>query len=228
MINWKQMINANEIFSESDKRIAMICDSVKDTADLAGLANTIVASHVDTISILPEMVSFLWAWLEKSPVKIWTRYDVLLLPKTVEKDISDLSQNIIQSYRNGASGVQLFLKKRDLEKFTDILATVRDDLFFKHDLAMFFDISEINIDDWDLIFDKLHALHADVFGIVAKADKGKKSDYIGRIYGMLEKWNFDGSLHFILNNNFDRIDQTIRLIESERPELSDKIKFFLE
>ena len=56
----------------------------------------------------------------------------------------------------------------------------------------------------------------------------RTSDYIGRIYGMLEKWDFEGSLHFLLNNNFDRIDQTIRLIESEKPELLDKIKFFLK
>jgi len=43
----------------------------------------------------------------------------------------------------------------------------------------------------------------------------------------LQHWNMNGELHFILNNDYDRMDQAIRLIESERPELSEKVRFFL-
>ena len=45
---------------------------------------------------------------------------------------------------------------------------------------------------------------------------------------MLQKWNFDGEIHFVLGNNYDRIDEVIRLIEIEKPELSNRVRFFLE
>ena len=222
------MIEINEIFSESDKRVALMCDSIMDTTDLAGVADYVINSGMDTISVLPEMVSFLWTCLEKTNIKILTRYNVLLLPKSTEKDMSLLSQNIIQSYKNGASGVQLFIKKRDLEKFVDLLSVIRDSLFFNHSFGIFLDIQDINIDDWKMVFNKLQSIGTNVFGIVCDAGKSKRSDFIGRIYGMLENWDFDGELHFMLKNDLYKTDQTIRLIESLRPELSDKVKFFLE
>ena len=55
-----------------------------------------------------------------------------------------------------------------------------------------------------------------------------RSDFVGRVYSMLHNWNMDGELHFILNNNVDRMDQVIRLVESEKPELGDKLRFFLD
>ena len=64
--------------------------------------------------------------------------------------------------------------------------------------------------------------------LVIDEDMGNRSDFIGRIYGMLDNWDFDGDLHFIFGNNYDRIDQVIRLVESMKPELSDKLHFFLE
>ena len=222
------MIKINEIFSESDNRIALLCDSVMDTADLAGVADYVINTGMDTVSVLPEMVSFLWACLEHSNVKIFTQYKVIMLPKTVEKEMSLLSQNIIQSYKNGASGIQLFIKKRNLEKFVDILSVIHDDLFFEHSLAIFLDIQDINIDDWEMVFDKLNTIKANVFGLTCSMVKNKHSDFIGRIYGMLENWNFDGELHFMLENDLYKTDQVMRLIESLRPELSNKVKFFLE
>ena len=41
------MIEANEIFSDSDKRISLWCDSAPDTTDLAVLADGIIQNHID-------------------------------------------------------------------------------------------------------------------------------------------------------------------------------------
>lgn len=117
---------------------------------------------------------------------------------------------------------------RDFERVIDLLTVVRDDLFFEHNLCLVMDIQDIGIGDWDLVFNKLRDIRADSFGILLGEDMGNRSDFIGRIYGMLENWDFDGDLHFVLGNNFDRIDQVIRLVESIRPDLSNKLNFFLE
>ena len=53
-----------------------------------------------------------------------------------------------------------------------------------------------------------------------------RSDFIGRIYALLEQWNFNGELHFILLDNLDRVDQVVRLTEILQPDLISKTKFF--
>ena len=222
------MIDANEIFFDSDKRIALWCEGAADTADLAGMADNIIQNHIDLISVPPDIVPFLWTCLEKNNVKIFARYVFDSVNKNLDDDVSDLVKKIIDIYRRGADGVQIFLNMRNFERFVDMLAVVKDDLFFGHDLCVVLDIRDIDIDDWDMIFKKLRDINAAAFGIVLGEDTGVRSDFIGRIYGMLEKWDFNGDLHFMLKNNFDRIDQSIRLVEKMKPELSDKLRFFLE
>ena len=60
-------------------------------------------------------------------------------------------------------------------------------------------------------------------------DAGDKSDFVGRIYGMLDVWdvtnNFD--LHFVLGQDFCRIEQVLRLIKSEKPQLLNRARFFV-
>ena len=75
---------------------------------------------------------------------------------------------------------------------------------------------------------KLRDVRANALVLTLNEDMGNRSDFVGRIYGMLQHWNMDGELHFILNNNYDRMDQVIRLVASEKPELSDKLRFFLD
>ncbi len=222
------MIEVNEIFSDSDVRVALWCGAAEDTNDLAVLADSIIENKISLISAPPGIVSVLWTYLEKHNVKILTRYYFEPINKNMDKDVSVLSENIVNVYKRGAGGVQIFLKMRDFERFLEMLSVIRDDLFFGHDLCIMMDIQDIDINNWELIFQKLRAVQASVFGISLDEDMGNRSDFIGRIYGMLQKWDFDGDLHFILKNNFDRIDQAIRLVESVRPELSDKIRFFLD
>ena len=75
--------------------------------------------------------------------------------------MSELVKNITNVFKKGATGVQIFLKMRDLERFTDTIKFVRNDLFFEHVLCVGFDINDINFEDWDLVFQKLHDLCAD-------------------------------------------------------------------
>lgn len=222
------MIEADEIFSDFDKRIAFWCDLVSDTTDLAALSDNIIENKIDLLSVLPDMVYFLWTYLEKYNVKIFPRYYFAPLQKNMDKDVSELVKNIAEILKKGAKGAQIFLKLRDFERFADVIKFVRDDLFFGHDLCIGFDINDIGLEYWDLVFQKLRELHVDALCLTLNEDAGNRSDFVGRIYGMLQKWDFNGDLYFQLNNDYDRMDQVIRLIESEKNELSDRLYFFLE
>jgi len=222
------MIEANDIFCDFDSRIALLCGDMVDSNDVAMLANDIVENKISLISVPSTMLSVIWTYLEKSKVKIFTRHIFETLAKNFDKDVSDLSEKIVSDLKSGANGVQIFVKMRDFEKITDLLSVIRDDLFFEHDLSFVIDVKDIGVDNFDLIFKKLKDIRANALGICLSEDMGMRSDFIGKIYGMLEKWDFDGDLHFILQNNFERIDQAIRLIESIKPELSERVRFFLE
>lgn len=222
------MITANEIFSDFDTRVALWCDDARDTADIAVLANDIIENKISLVSVPSSIVSFIWTYLEKSKVKIFSRHYFETLNKNFDKDVSNLSEKIMADYKNGAHGIQLFIKIRDFDRLVNLLTVIRDDLFFEHDLCLVLDVEDLGVDNIDLIFRKLKDIRANAFGIRLAEDMGVRSDFIGRIYGILDKWDFDGDLHFMLKNNFERIDQSIRLIESLRPELVNRVHFFLE
>jgi len=222
------MIEINEIFSDSDKRIAWWCDSVEDTNDLAEIADDIIKGDIHIISVPPEMVPLVWVYLEKFSVKIWTRFDVSLKQKNIDSNMYELAANITSVCKKGASGVQIFLNQHDFDGFIDKILPVRDDLFFGHNLCVVMDIENIDVNNLANIFQKLRDLRIDAFGLTLKEDMKNRSDFVGRVYSMLKNWDMDCELHFLLNNNFYRMDQVIRLVESERPELSDKLRFFLD
>ena len=222
------MIEMNEIFNDSDKRLALWCDNVNDTNDLAGMADYIIQSGIDMISVPPEIVYNIWTYLERAGIKIFTRFVFAPDRKNMDSCIYELAQNIKNICKKGANGVQIFMEMRDFEKFAEKISVVRDDLFFQHDLCVAMDIQDIDVHNWQNIFEKLRNLHAKALVLTLKEDMKNRSDFVGRVYGMLQNWDMDGELHFILNNNFDRMDQVIRLVESEKPELNEKLRFFLD
>lgn len=222
------MIDANEIFFDSDKRVAFWCESVLDTNDLAMMCEYIVNNGVKLVSVPPKAVSDVWAFLEKQNVKILTRYPVNMAIKNIDDELYELGANITSVCKSGASGVQIFVKMADFEKFIDVLQSVRDDLFFGHELSIVMDISDIDMQNLGLVFQKLREIRADSFGLTLNEDAGNRSDFVGRVYCLLQNFDFDGQLHFMLGNNFDRMDQAIRLTECLRPEIGDKLRFFLD
>ncbi len=222
------MIEINEIFSDSDKRIALWCDDVADTNELALMCENIVDNDVHLISVPSATVPNVWTYLEKQGVKILTRYDFCPESKNIEDDMYNLGAFITNVCKTGATGVQIFIKMRDFERFIESLQIVRNDLFFGHDLCIALDTEDLDINNLVFIFQKLRDIRADALVLTLDEDMGNRSDFVGRIYGLLEHFNFDGELHFILGNNFDRIDQVIRLTECLRPELADRLKFFLD
>ena len=222
------MIEINEIFSDSDKRIALWCENMADTNDLAIMCDSVVNNGVNLISVPAEMVANVWTYLEKTNVKVLTRYDFNPATKNIDEDMYKLGANVTSVCKSGAGGVQIFIKMRDFEQFVNKLEIVRDDLFFGRDLCIVMDTEDIDINNLDFIFQKLRDIRVNALTFTLNEDMGNRSDFVGRIYALLQNFDFDGELHFILGNNFDRIDQVIRLTECLRPELNDKLRFFLD
>ena len=106
---------------------------------------------------------------------------------------------------------------------------IRDDLFFNRELVIGLDIGDIDSDDWENLFHELKRINASAVMFVLTKDFGKKSDFVGRVYGILNAWDseFNGALHFALENRPERIDQAQRLVESIRPELVKNLRFFV-
>ncbi|MBR4860531.1 MAG: hypothetical protein IKV10_04480, partial [Alphaproteobacteria bacterium] len=116
-----------------------------------------------------------------------------------------------------------------LRPMIDQVAIIRDDLFFNRELVIGLDIGDIDSDDWANLFNELKRINASAVCFVLTKDMGKKSDFVGRVYGMLNAWDseFSGALHFALENRPERIDQARRLVESIRPELAKDLRFFV-
>ena len=222
------MIEINEIFSDSDKRIAFWCENREDTNDLAIMCENIINNKIGMVSVPCDVVQNIWTYLEKTGVKILTRCDFNPVSKNIDSDMYKLGADITNVCKSGADGVQIFIKMRDFERFIDSLKIVRDDLFFGHSLSIVMDTEDLEINNIDFIFQKLREIRADSFGLTLNEDMGNRSDFVGRVYSVLEHFDFAGELHFILGNNFDRIDQVIRLTECIKPELNEKLKFFLD
>jgi hypothetical protein len=226
------MIDFESLFDEIRNVLALACPDGQDTNALVHIAQSAVVRKASAISVEPESVESLWSWLEKTPTKIIARF-FLKLPKSKKSDsvaeISELSQNVSLAFKKGAHGVQVFIPYAQLDSFINEVLPVRDGLFFNKDLHIGLDINDIHTADWPDVFARINKIKADALLLYLSRTKKGAPDFVGRVYGLLENWDnsFDGELHFMLGDNFEKIEQIWRLIQKMRPEIAKKLKFFV-
>ncbi len=222
------MIEKNIIFDDLSDVASVWCDATIDSGELARVAGVIMDRNISFVSVVPESVSVIWPWLENKDVKILARFG---LPdkKVTEQQISDVTMAINSAFKRGAHGAQIFLPYGALGELVEQTHVIRDDLFFNKDLSIAIDINQIDSSDWENLFENLRKINATSLLITLSKDTGDKSDFVGRFYGMLDVWenenNFD--VHFAFGQNFQRIEQALRLIKSVRPELIKTTKVFI-
>ena len=142
--------------------------------------------------------------------------------------VSDFSQNVSTMFRHGANGVQVFIPIRLLQNFVAGLMPVRDNLFFARFLSVALDISQIKVDMWDDVFSAVRTLRPNALLITSTGDDfDRSSDFVGRIFTMLEKWDTDADLHLMFEKNTMKMIQTIRLVQKIRPDLMKKLTVFV-
>lgn len=222
------MIEKNIIFDDLSDVAAVWCDATIDSGELARVAGVIMDRNISFVSVVPECVRIIWPWLENKGVKILSRF-VLPDKKVTEQQISDVTMAINTAFKHGAHGAQIFLPYGALGELVEQTHVIRDDLFFNKDLSIAIDINQIDSSDWKNLFENLRKINATSLLITLSKDTGDKSDFVGRFYGMLDVWenenNFD--VHFAFGQNFQRIEQALRLIKSVRPELIKTTKVFI-
>ena len=220
------------IFDVPDVKMCGLWCAATGDAELARAADATLARGLGHICVAADAVGRVWAWLEKTPVRIVTR--LYLRPATPRgkitvADISDLAVKISGAFKSGATGAQVFVRHSDIERFAAEIAPVRDDLFFNREFSIGVDICDVDCDEWTGLLNALGRVRADALLIVMPTDAGDKSDFVGRLYALLDAWGgaqYGGALHFALNTPA-RVEQAWRLVQKMRPELAEKIRFFV-
>ena len=222
------MMEKNTVFDMLGKCAALWCNADADGGDLARVTDFLNEKKLTDISVVPDSVATVWPWVENTQVKILARF-YLPNKKVSEKQISDVTVRINNAFKRGAHGAQIFLPYVALGDLVEQTHVVRDDLFFNKDLVVGIDVDDIDVFEWDNLFEKLRKINASALMLVLTRDNGDRSDFVGRIYAMLNAWKNENKfdLHFAFGPNFMRIEQTIRLIESMQPGLINDARFFV-
>ena len=195
------MIDKSDIFDEVTDNLAMWCADDCFGADLADAAGVAITNKLHAVSVVPSAIDQLWAWLENTNVKIFGRF-------YIDSDIDDefmsnFSMRVNASFRAGADGAIVFMHIGDLDKFVSNMSFIREDLFFNKTLSVGLDINEIGVADWHNVFGLLSTLRADSLTLFLSNDAGDKSDFVGRIYSMLDSdmGDWRGALYFVPGKN---------------------------
>lgn len=221
------MIEQEDIFDEVKDNLGLWCEADCAGGDLAAAAGVAITNKLRAVSVAPSGIAPLWAWLENTKVKIFGRF---YIDEKIDDDfMSDFSSRVSASFRDGADGAMVFMRMRDLEQFVSEVACVRDDLFFNKTFSIGLDINEIDSSDWETVFKLLQSVRADVLTLFLSRDDGDKSDFVGRVYAMLNTnmGDWHGALHFMLGKNVARIDQVYRLLYQMRFNQTQKMLFWV-
>lgn len=222
------MMATDAFFDEISANTALWCEGGFEAGELARVASAAAAQTMPVISALPADVPMLWTWLEKTTVRIYSRFYLPARGARDEKAISDLTARVNAAFKQGAHGAQIFMRAADLTDFVNEIGAVRDDLFFNRELAVGIDIAEVGPFDWTAVFDAVRRLRAGALVLVLTRDNGDASDFVGRLYAAVgAAANAKCDLHFVLGNNPVRIEQALRMVRAVRPEKAGGVRIFL-
>ena len=223
------MINHSIFFDEFDGHVFAWAPKSVTGTDLAAVAQCAVANTMGRVSAAPDVVTSLWPWLEKTNTLILSRFFVEKCPVSARVRIAtDLAAQINTTFRGGAVGTQIFMPISMLSWFVDEFHAISNDLFFNRELSIGLEIGEIEPGDWANVFEKIKYIKASSIIFAFSNDMADKSDFVGRIYEMLDSFDagFNGDIYFAPMADF-RMQQVWRLIKAMRPEISSRVGFFM-
>ena len=222
------MINEKTIFNEVRNNISLMCHDDCAGADLAAAAGLAISNKMKSVCVAPNRVGEVWPWLENKKIKILSRF---CISSPINDDtMSALSADISACFRAGADGAIVFVDMKNLQKFALEISSVRDDLFFNKKFGIGVDIDQIGVFDWNLLFGLMRIVRADSLVLRFLNDTGDKSDFVGRVFAMLDavRGDWGGAVNFMLGQNTIRIDQVYRLILKMKPETISTTEFFID
>jgi hypothetical protein len=222
------MINLGHAFDDVSCARAIWIDAPDDDAtDLAKIADAAIENGVQIISAPMSETEKLWPWLESSDIKIFNRFDFMADKNSVD-GMSGLAVTVMSAFRNGAAGAQIFVSRKNIKDFIEMILPIRNDLFFNHKLIVGLNLDDAQGPYWAATFDEIKKIEPDAVLLTAQGDVfDAKSDFVGRVYDMLMNWDLNCDLHIMFGKNMFRVCQTLRLAQKIRPNLVEKMHVFV-
>lgn len=225
------MIKSDCIFDDVEPFMSLwVGDDTTDTGDLARVAEIAIDKHINIVSVPNSVTGIFWPWLEGKNIKILSRFNFQIeKDQDIDSAVSEFAKNLTAGFRAGASGTQVFVSSSDVVKFADAVRPIRDDLFFDRYLAIAVNIDEMCDTKWADIFNAVSNIHPNAILIFGNEDTfNPNSDFVGRMYDMLENWNLNADLHLMFGKNMMRFSQVLRLGQRMTPNLVKNMRVFLE
>lgn len=225
------MIDIDDILEHIhiDATAGIWCAADTDTPDLASVADFVMSRCLRDISVAPAAVPIVWPWLERTNVQIAARFYLSPASRVATfDDVSDIAARINSAFKQGASVAQVFMRLVDVAPFVQNMSPIRSDLFFNKDLVIGLNIGEIDASDWVELIENLNQIGASLL-LVLPQDRGLKSDFVGRVYGVLDGpiEKFNGALHWYLGAGQSRAEQVVRLATAMQPQIMPRLKFWV-
>lgn len=224
------MIKSENIFLDDIGPLGAIWVDETDTVELARVANVAIDDGAEYVSLPNAATRVFWPWVEKSNVKILNRFDFdVSQNQDMDGVVSEFATAVNSVLRAGAYGVQVRVSLDALKKFVDAILPIKNDLFFDRYLSIAIDIDDAETPDWNAVFATLGRVSPNSVLVMGHVDKfNPRSDFVGRIYGMLEQWNINSDIHLMFGKNMLRVSQVLRLAQKMRPELVKNMRVFLK
>ena len=226
------MMKYDGIFDDIEPlRAIWVGDSVGDDADLARAADVAINMAAAFVSMPDGLVGTFWPWVEDKNMKILARIDFEFGADDANADdeISAFAKHITATFKNGASGAQVFVPYPQITQFVDAIHPIRNDLFFDRYLSIGLDVDGMDDMDWGDIFEKIMKIKPDSILLFGRVEKfNPNSNFVGCIFDMLENWKPGPDLHLMFGKNTLRVAQVLRLTEKMRPEVLKNMRVFVE
>lgn len=222
-------MDTKSLILDGEGLYAPMCGTGGASADLAASVSLALDANAAQISVMPSDVGVVWPWIEGGNLKIAARFS-LSGDGDWDARMSDFATRVNAAFKCGAAAAQVFVRASELDAFCDALAPIRDDLFFNRELCIAIDLGDVSSDAWAPVFATLARVRADSVLFTLTRDTGDKSDYVGRLYGMLNTLDealWDGQLRFAVGTNPVRIEQAKLLTQALRSKKLAKMIIFV-
>ena len=163
------MIKTDVLFDSIDDISCAWVPNGTDVPELARISDLVIAKNMQYLSLPVGAVDTVWPWVEQNSVKILTRVN-FANDATGDVAMSQLATNIMDAFRHGASGVQVFVHYDDITEFVDMMLPMRDDLFFERYLSVAMNIKEVPNNKWPEVFALLDKMRPNSILIIADGD----------------------------------------------------------
>ncbi len=222
------MINTKYLFDDIGAiTCAWVRDDRNEETDLAAMVDFMGTNGIKTVSVPCGVVGKIWPWVEKQNIKIIGRFDFNSDNVDADVAMSNLATAINTEFKHGLTGAQIFVPLNQILQFVDEFLSVRDDLFFQRHLSIAIDVDNKVAPDWAVIFSAIKKLRADSLLLIAHGDDfDVKSDFVGRVFEMLNSWDAGCDLHMMFDNNLMRVSQVLRMVQKICPNLIPMLRVF--